>query len=189
MFPEMDLSGFDRRLSLIAMGPDGVHILCYTRDWYKLPPILRYALNMAATRIAMADCFVEQREYRWDRFPNLCRIVALAKDQPAHAAEEIYSCWFDWENHFGVVHLDVRDGHKGDLILGDDPNDHEKFVDDPTGGEDADWVVDPKPHFAAERVGEPDEGDEVKVCGYKVKWTRTTTAVDGEGKAVRHGDK
>jgi len=103
--------------------PETVHILCRSADWYDFPPVTRYLMNMAATVIRMEDAKTETREFTHDRFKQLCDLIALSREDTPRATKDAWELWGGDGREFGVVHLDQEAGKRGDLLLGDDPND------------------------------------------------------------------
>jgi len=104
-----------------------VHVLCRSADWYGFSPVKRYLVNMAASVIRMEDAKTETREFTRDNFLKLVDLLEESKDNTPDAAFEAWKLWGVDGREFGVVHLNLDDGKRGDLILGDDPNDVWQF--------------------------------------------------------------
>jgi len=109
---------------------DHIDVLIRSADWYNLPPIQRFLYNMAASLIRMEDAKTETRVYTFERYDYLRQLLHLSADQEWEAAWEAWMLWGDGNVEFGVVHMDLREGHRGNLLVGDDPMDVGEFVPD-----------------------------------------------------------
>jgi len=105
----------------------GINMLVRSADWYKVSPIRRYLYNMAASVIRMEDAKTESRTYTFERFDHLRQLLERCDGQEWDVAFEACMTWGQTDHHFGVVHLDQRDGKRGDLLLGDDPADYAEW--------------------------------------------------------------
>lgn len=112
---------------------DRIEVLVRSADWYRTPPIQRYLYNLAAVGIRMEDAKTETRVYTFDRYESLRQLVHLSFSDEFKAAIQAWSRWATNETTFGVVHLNQEDGKRGDLIVGDDPNDVGEFAPDEEG--------------------------------------------------------
>jgi len=108
----------------------GINMLVRSADWYKLPAIQRYLYNMAAKKIRMEDAKTESRSYTFERFDQLRDLIDRSATDEWSVAFEAFRQWDVPELTFGVVHLDQEDGRRGNLLLGDDPNDYSEFFPD-----------------------------------------------------------
>lgn len=105
----------------------GINMLVRSADWYRLPAIQRYLYNMAAKEIRMEDAKTESRTYTFERFDHLRQLIERSDGQEWDVAFEACMSFSQNDHHFGVVHLDQQDGKRGDLLLGDDPNDYAEW--------------------------------------------------------------
>lgn len=105
----------------------GINMLVRSADWYKLPPIQRYLYNMAADEIRMEDAKTESRTYSFERFDQMRLLIERCDGHEWDVAFEACMTFGQDDHHFGVVHLDLQDGKRGDLLLGDDPADYAEW--------------------------------------------------------------
>lgn len=108
----------------------GIDCLIRSSDWYKLPPIQRYLYNMCATVIRMEDAKTETRVYSYLQFDHMRELIERSASQEWEVAFEAWMTYGTADHHFGVVHLDQEDGRRGDLLIGDSPEDYAEFVPD-----------------------------------------------------------
>lgn len=105
-----------------------VDLLIRSAEWYKLPPLTRYILNMAANDIRMEDAKTELRVYDHARFDAMSEYLDRADANPSLVAYQVWRRWQAVGLSFGIVHLDQTDGHAGDLLVGDSPEDVSDLV-------------------------------------------------------------
>lgn len=120
-------TALDGRFTLFGFA-DHVEVLIRSADWYDLPPISRYLHNMCANEIRMEDAKTETRIYDWSRFLELVRTHALSLSDEYAAAHRAWTAYGNPAPEFGVIHIEQKGPHKGNVLVGDDPDDVFEFA-------------------------------------------------------------